>query len=418
MTDSPYEGTGLAVSEASESLSTAQLADLGFIMPIATPAMLRAAFAEKQRLYAAILDETDYIYSVSYVENGRARQGVYARRTDAEKAAKTYLTDYRASPKKSGIVKLAAALGIEAKRVMSRGLPDDPNATFSYVTYQATHKRTGRTEEGIGWCDNKERPKLHDIIATADTRAYNRAVLRLAGFGDVSADEIIAGASTDDQPQSVVLVDVQPKKPAELPAVTSSEVIGSMRAWANECSAVPVAPAAQQASQQARELRAKARRGNEAAARALGKQGLSWAGQASDGVGYEPFSVEPVTMLPEETKPEPAPAPKPEPVNGTNGAQKTGWNLSGVGSDRDDILPGQPVPMTRERASSGIPSNDPQAEVITVAQAKKLSELLLGKFGSKDAAREWLTKNAGVDRSVNLRSNQYEAVMNKLEKEV
>lgn len=418
MTDSPYEGTGLVVNESHESLSTSQLADLGFIMPIATPTMLRAAFAEKQRLYAAILDETDYIYSVSYVENGRARQAIYSRRVDAEKAAKTYLTEYRASPKKSGIVKLAAALGIEAKRVLSRGLPEDPNATFSYVTYQATHKRTGRTEEGIGWCDSKERPKLHDIIATADTRAYNRAVLRLAGFGDVSADEIIAGASTDEQSQAVVHVDVQPKKPAELPSMTSAEVIASVRAWANECSAVPVAPAAQQASQQARELRAKARRGNEAAARAMGKQGVSWAGPASDGVGFEPFSVEPVTVLPEDTKREPDPAPKAEAANGAGGAQKTGWNLSGVGSDRDDILPGQPVPMTRERASSGVPSNDPQADVITVAQAKKLSELLLARFGNKDAAREWLNKNAGVDRSVNLRSNQYEAVMNKLEKEV
>lgn len=414
MSESPYE-TGLAVMEAeAQALSSAQLADLGFIMPIATPQMLRAAFAEKQRLYAAILDETDYIYSVSYVENGRARQAIYARRVDAEKASKTYMTEYRASPKKSGIVKLAAALGIEAKRVLSRGLPDDPNATFSYVTYQATHKRTGRSEEGIGWCDNKERPKLHDIIATADTRAYNRAVLRLAGFGDVSADEIIAGASTEEQPQAVVL-DSQPKRPAELPAATSNEVINAMRAWATESASAAPAAAAQQTSQVSRELRAKARRGNETAARSMGKQGISWSGPASDGLGFETFEVEAPTLLPEQAASveKPAAAKLEEPV----AEAPKGWDLSGMGSERDDIRPGQPVPMSRERASSGVPSGDPGSDVITTAQAKRLSETLLRKFVTKDAARDWLQKNAGVDRSVNIRSNQYESVMSKLDKE-
>ena len=59
---------------ANDSASLSDLSDLGFITPIATPSRLRAAFAEKQRLYAAILDESDYIYTVSYVENGKTRQ--------------------------------------------------------------------------------------------------------------------------------------------------------------------------------------------------------------------------------------------------------------------------------------------------------------------------------------------------------
>jgi hypothetical protein len=45
---------------ADDTVALADLSDLGFITPIATPARLRAAFAEKQRLYAAILDESDY----------------------------------------------------------------------------------------------------------------------------------------------------------------------------------------------------------------------------------------------------------------------------------------------------------------------------------------------------------------------
>jgi hypothetical protein len=413
MSDTPYESNGLMVAEPSESVSTSQLADLGFIMPIATPQLLRAAFAEKQRLYAAILDESDYIYSVSYVESGRARQAIYARRADAEKAAKTYMTEYRASPKKSGVVKLAAALGIESTRVVSRGLPEDPNATYSYVTYKATHKRTGRSEEGIGWCDNKERPKLHDIIATADTRAYNRAVLRLAGFGDVSADEIVAGASTDDHPQTVV-IESNAKKAAELPETTSPEVMRAMKAWWEAEVGVARAPAAQQASLVARELRSKARRGDEAAARNLASRGFTWDGPASDGIGYEHYQVEaPIPMLRETTKADEVPAEPPKPEE-----PKKGWNLSGLGSEHDDILPGQPVPTTRERASSGVPSADAGADFITTIQAKRLSETLLTKFKTKEAAREWLQKNASCDRSVNVRANQYESIMSKLEKEV
>jgi hypothetical protein len=401
MSDSPHENGLAVIDPESEAVSSAQLADLGFIMPLATPSMLRAAFAEKQRMYAAILDETDYIYSVNYVENGRARQGIYARRQDAEKAATTYMTEYRASPKKSGIVKLAAALGIEAKRMVSRGLPEDPSATFSYVTYQATHRRTGRSEEGIGWCDNKERPKLHDIIATADTRAYNRAVLRLAGFGDVSADEIIAGASTDDQPAATVIIDSQPKKPSELPELSSPEVMRSMRAWWEAELGVSRVPAAQQSAMAARELRAKARRGDEAAARTLGSRGFTWDGPASDGIGFEIYQVEaPIPMLRETNKIEEPKAEEP----------KKGWNLSGAGSENDDTAPMRSSQAPRPQVDT--------SEVITVVQAKNLSEMLMRKFGSKEAAREWLQKHANVDRSVNVRSSQYESIMSKLEKEV
>jgi hypothetical protein len=257
--------TAMVVAEQ-ESMSLTDLSDLGFITPIATPTRLRAAFAEKQRLYAAILDESDYIYTVAYSENGRTKQNIYTRRVDAEKAASAYNVEIRASPKKSGIVKLASALGIEARRKMTKGLPDDPAATYSYVVYEALHKRTGRSEEGIGWCDKTERNgriSSHDIIATADTRAYNRAILRLAGFGDVSADEIVPGASLDEGPANAP--DAMPKVPLALPASTSDETITAQRWWAEESAKREggFLPEAQQATKAGRELRARARRGNE-----------------------------------------------------------------------------------------------------------------------------------------------------------
>lgn len=405
----------LALAEGDAVLSTSALADLGLIMPIATPQMLRAAFAEKQRLYAAILDEHDYIYSISYIEQQKQKQAIYSNRADAEKASATYGVPYRASPKKSGIVKLAAALGIQAVRKQTSGLPSDPAATFSYVLYEATHKRTGRTEEGIGWCDTKERHKLHDIIATADTRAYNRAVLRLAGFGDVSADEILAGASTDDA-LPVIVLDSQQKKPAALPPPTDDVVKIAMRSWAQEADKRgDLAPVAQQTGQAARELRAKARRGSESAARALGAQGFAWEGQASDGLGYEPFVVETPTILPSDFAKLREAAKDQAPIAPT----EPGWNLSGAGSATDDKKPGAPTETTRERAAAGVasPSAEMGADTITTAQAKVLSESLLSKLGTKDAAREWLQKNAGVDRSVKVQSHQYESVMNKLKKE-
>lgn len=396
MNDLHQDGHGgiMLASDDAPAVSTAQLSDLGFLMPIATPQVLRAAFAEKQRLYAAILDESDYIYSVSYTEHGKQRQAIYARRQDAEKAAATYMVDYRASPKKSGIVKLAAALGIEAKRKTSRGLPEDPNATYSYVVYEATHRRTGRTEEGIGWCDQRERGKIHDIIATADTRAYGRAVLRLAGFGDVSADEIIAGASSDELGSTIVL-DAQPKKPPALPASTANDVVSAQRAWAKEAEGKPVASASAQQSQAAKELRAKARRGNEGAARALGNQGYSWDGPASDGIGYETFFVE---AMPHETA-----------------ISEVGWNLSGDGKDVPETPDKALAPAAyRSVPSVAMPDDD---ETITVAQATILSKVLVAKCGSREAARAWLQEHAGCDRSLHVKASQYESLMVAAKKE-
>src|SRR5262249_11884265 len=127
---------------------------------------------------------------------------VFSKREDAARFATQNATDYRGHPKKSGVVKLAGALGIIAKRTSQQGLPQDPRADYASVVYEATYaQRPEHTAEGIGMCDGSERSRMtkHEIASTADTRAYNRAVLRLAGFSDVSAEEVIAASALGDE---------------------------------------------------------------------------------------------------------------------------------------------------------------------------------------------------------------------------
>lgn len=394
-----------------DGISMADLSDLGIIAPVATPQVLRQAFAYKQSLYAAILDPDDYLYTVSYKEGNKTRQYVSTTIADAKKVADTYKVPLMASPKKSGIVKLANALGIEATCAVRQGLPSDPGATFSYAVYEAVHARSGRKAEGVGWCDTSERGgriSKHDTIATADTRAYNRAVLRLSGFGDVSADEIISGASDSDEDLPQYVPDAQSLKAARaLPASTEMHVITSARAWAEAISKRSEAyiPDAQQESKAFRELRARARRGDEKAATQLGTMGLRWSGGAQDGAGFEGFSVEEPPVKPSDitaVTEAAAETAAPPPDNGSG----AGWDLSSKGSDADDA----PAPAPKS-PSDNIPMPQPNAEVITTAQAKKASILLIEVFGTKDRARAWLSASAHAERSSQLRSNQYEVLI-------
>jgi hypothetical protein len=410
------------------------LSDLGFVMPIATPERLRAAFADKQRLYAAILDESDYIYTVSFTENGRPKQSIYSRRSDAQKVADTYGVDFRASPKKSGVTKLASALGIESKRTLTQGLPSNPEAFYSYVVYEATHKRTGRSEEGVGWCDNKEkggRISLHDIIATADTRAYNRAVLRLAGFGDVSADEIIAGGSADENTPVAPEV-VAAKKPLALPAPASDEIVIAQRGWAEEAAKRKggMIVEAQQSTLAAREMRARARRGNESVARSMGALGITWQGTAQDSASHETFEVEAPMITVADVERVKAAAEATKVLADAANGKPPGWDLSGSGNTHEENRKPDEKPVTRAQAAAEVPApgvakniqsqgtgRDGNAETITNAQTKSLSEKLLAKFGTKEKAQAWLKKHADVERSALVRQNQYENLTALLAKE-
>jgi hypothetical protein len=63
------------------------------------------------------------------------------------------------------------------------------------VTYRATAPN-GATADGDGACTFSEKsrgnmaPTVHNIRSQAHTRAFNRAVSNLVGFGEVSAEEV------------------------------------------------------------------------------------------------------------------------------------------------------------------------------------------------------------------------------------
>jgi hypothetical protein len=420
--------SGAIERAAPVTLSKERLAELGVMLPVVDPAELRAAFAEKQRLYAAILDENDYLYTVAYREGSQTRQYVSPNKSSAEKYAQQYSTQVIATPKKSGIVKLARALGITAKRTLTRGLPEDAGATYSYVVYEATHGSSGTTEQGIGWCDTTERGgkiSRHDIIATADTRAYNRAILRLSGFGDVSADEVIAGPV--DDAKGVIVADPPQRRADPLPAIGSVEVTAAQSTWARAFSeqGKGAAPAPRQSTLDARMQRARARRGDVKAAQALGSSGLLWQGRAQDSANTDAFEVESPIITPEsvaaaaaettkaleeglrEEAKKTSPAPASAPAAST---AKPGLDLTGNGPEFNDVDPPWEAKPTMVLA-------DPKAETITTTQAKKLSAALMEHTsGDRDKARQWLRDHTGCEKSTDVKGNQYEVIMKLLEK--
>jgi hypothetical protein len=131
--------------------------------------------------------------------------------------------------KKSGWRKLAVAMGVSDKLIERTYDRDDKRRIErAEVTVRAIAPN-GRFAEGIGICDSRERccPRAfaescskggkhrhcepectgfshfskpqHDIPSTAHTRAKNRALSDLFGFGEVSAEEITAGIGVEDR---------------------------------------------------------------------------------------------------------------------------------------------------------------------------------------------------------------------------
>jgi hypothetical protein len=65
---------------------------------------------------------------------------------------------------------------------------------FTWHIWTRATAPNGQYRESDGHCSSKERKFSHlehDVYATAVTRSKNRAILELAGFGEVSAEEIV-----------------------------------------------------------------------------------------------------------------------------------------------------------------------------------------------------------------------------------
>jgi hypothetical protein len=401
------------------TVSFQQMEEMGLIVPVATPAIIRAAFEERQRLLAAILSDDDYMFMVPVQSQGRTRNQICNTRAEAESICKKLgLTiDYiKGTPKKTGIAKLAVALGITARRVRTTGLPDDDKAPYAYSEYEASHRGSGKTEVGVGWCDSSERNGMskHDIIATADTRAYNRAILRLSGFGDVSGDELVPmppghGVEvTDDRTEKAP---PRGRAPAPLPLVSEDQVLIAARTWAqliadrdeNERFA---SPAKQQANSGWRFLRAKARRGDQYAAAEMGTAGIPWEGEAQDAPLDATFVVEasPVSYLDVLRA-----------RHGTAGNEVT--DVEPVERAAAQASPAKYQEPPQEAGPPGATFFGPEGHRITDAQIQRLSTELLRKFGTKDKAKAWLKENLGLDSTRELHEDRYEQVLAMIPKE-
>jgi hypothetical protein len=244
-------------------VTTQQIEDAGLLMPLADPAALRAAFAERQRVLTSILDpDRDFLYSVKYRDrDGNERSTLVNTLTEAKRQIEHLGNGakYDAHPKKSGCLKLAHALGIESVMVETTGLPKDPRANWSSCRYIATHKRTGRREEGQGYCSSDERPnqkmKAHAIISMADTRAYCHAVLRCAGYDNVGAEEmeLLAAGEQDVAVTIQNVIPVERERPAlatqSAPRTTIMEEMN--RTAPTQAAPTPIAASSQAAPQAA-----------------------------------------------------------------------------------------------------------------------------------------------------------------------
>lgn len=450
-TEPQGNGAAIVVDDPSSYLEDAgfdfsQMEEAGFLTPVAPLHQIRAYFDYTQKVYAAILDDRDFLYTVSITEQGKKRELAYTSLEHAKKTAETYGADIKASPKKSGIAKLAVALGIEVKRTKTTGLPYEPASRHSFVEMIALHKKTGRTAEGIGWADLDEKGghmSRHDAIATADTRAYNRAILRLSGFGDVSAEEILSvdllergidgempnarnrgdegrrqqqGQPTQQQGQGQRQNQQQSTAPG-LPEKTSAEVMASATTWAEHvlkrAQGERFVPNARQGDKEPRELRGRARAGDATSAAKLGDLGYQWSGPADNATGGR-FFVEqaPVDLgalgrrlTTESSSPEQGTSSQGTGQEAATQPGQPGWDLSGKGAAQDDK-------GTQQQSAGTTPM--PSSDTIPSSMAKTLTDAILGKIKTREEAQAWLHENFGVRRSIEMTPTQFAEAMKRI----
>jgi hypothetical protein len=212
-------------------VAVAPSAEYSIVRPVVTPEEAVTRFREYQQL-EAILSDDDYFYFVEWQEwyNGKPskKQLGFEKKGDAEDyASRTKGAVVKRRKKKSACRKLATffnlGMPIEAGEIKGEYQEVGPyivekisgqgyiktvwhkSADLAVVKAEVTvwiQAPNGRTQIGDGVCSTAERGfknANHDIPTTAFTRALNRAILDLVGFGEVSAEEIASGASQDDE---------------------------------------------------------------------------------------------------------------------------------------------------------------------------------------------------------------------------
>ena len=101
----------------------------------------------------------------------------------------------KAHPNKSFVRKVQRYFGISCSLVQDEPLKNEAGDIIGWLcAARAVHSVTGHYQEGDGSCEmsekNPNQRTVHNVRAHAVTRAKNRAIMDLVGFGDVTADEI------------------------------------------------------------------------------------------------------------------------------------------------------------------------------------------------------------------------------------
>ena len=104
--------------------------------------------------------------------------------------------------KKSGVRKFINAFGISIELIDKKIFTLEVNGvidTHAEVRVRAITQK-GQSVEGIGMKSMSELydKNLHNLVATAWTRAVNRAILDLVAFGEVSAEELMSSGSKNN----------------------------------------------------------------------------------------------------------------------------------------------------------------------------------------------------------------------------
>jgi hypothetical protein len=121
---------------------------------------------------------------------------------------------------------IAAAFQVESRLISEERVEIDGDWGY-LATYRAT-TGDGRQCDGDGACMASEKHgamcTVHNVRAHAHTRAKNRAIADLVGFGEVSADELPSDAFGNESERAI---NDRPRPQAEKPAKRSSGTLAN-----------------------------------------------------------------------------------------------------------------------------------------------------------------------------------------------
>jgi len=162
--------------------------------PIVSPEEASEAMLAYQQLCASVLIPWEQrIIRDGVVVQESDYQRIRIKATDPETGKEIYV--YKDFPKKSAWRKLARFYSISTEIVEKQREDREDGSWVWHYTVRATAP-SGQSQMGEGSCDSREvhgdRRREHDTRGTAHTRAKNRAISDLIGFGQVSAEEVMS----------------------------------------------------------------------------------------------------------------------------------------------------------------------------------------------------------------------------------